>query len=312
MKNLAKIILPAVMGLLLPVNAAADCNISLTAMHAPQTENVPEATQNYLLTRLQTALSTDGVSVDAAMGQFIICGKFNHTVEDVLAGPPMQYALHTNLTLYVGDISSETVYATTSLELRGVGNSTERAYINALRTLNGNNPQIEKFISSAKSKIINYYDRNYSQILSKAERAAAKHNYDEALWIATSIPECSKGYAQASAKVNLYFQRYIDQEGIALYNKAYAVWSSAHDADAAREAFAYLVLIDPESSAYAKAQNLAAEMKKSVKDDRDFELREKYHDSVAIEKARINAAREIGVAFGKGQQPTTTNLMWLK
>lgn len=311
MNKLAKILLPAMLAAV-AAPAMADCNISLTAMHAPQTENVPEATQNYLLTRLQTALNADGVSIDPAMGQFIVCGKFNHVVEDVLAGPPKQYALHTTLTLYIGDVNSETVYASTALELRGVGNSTERAYINALRTVNGKNKQIESFIATAKRKIMAYYDQNYPQIIAKAERAAAQHNYDEALWIATSIPECCAGYAQACTVVNKYFQSYIDQQGIALYNRANAIWSSAHNAESARQAFAYLVQIDPESSAYAAAQTLAAEMKASVKDDRQFELREKYHDAVDLEQQRIKAARDVGVAYGNGQQPVTTNLNWIR
>ena len=42
------------------------------------------------------------------------------------------------------------------------------------------------------------------------------------------------------------------------------------------------------------------------------EMREKYHDQVQLEKDRISAARAIGVAFGNGQKPTTTNVMWLK
>lgn len=311
MNILGKIILPVLMMGMLPLSVSADCKILLSAINVPQSENVPAATQEYLLTRLQTSVNADGVSIDPAMGQFIICGKFNHTLEDVLAGPPKQYALHTTLTLYVGDTNSETVYASTSLDLRGVGNSTERAYINALRTVNGKNKQIESFINTAKSKIVAYYDQNYPQILAKAERAAAQHNYDEALWIATSIPECSKGYDQACSKVSDYFQRYIDQEGIILYNKANGIWSSAHTAEAAREAFGYLLMIDPESSAYDAAQTLAAEMKRTVKSDRDFELREKYHDAVDLENARIKAARDIGVAFGNGQQPTTTNVNWI-
>lgn len=74
----------------------------------------------------------------------------------------------------------------------------------------------------------------------------------------------------------------------------------------------YLAGIDPSSSAYSGAQALVKEMGKTVKSDRDFELRDKYHDKVALEKSRIEAARAVGVAFGNGQKPTTTNLMWLK
>ena len=57
---------------------------------------------------------------------------------------------------------------------------------------------------------------------------------------------------------------------------------------------------------------MMSEIKKQVRSDIDFEVRQKYNDSVETERARIEAIRAIGVAYGKGQQPTTTNLMWLR
>ena len=41
------------------------------------------------------------------------------------------------------------------------------------------------------------------------------------------------------------------------------------------------------------------------------ENREKYKDEAGLKKQRIEAARAIGVAFGNGQQPVTTNITWL-
>ena len=60
------------------------------------------------------------------------------------------------------------------------------------------------------------------------------------------------------------------------------------------------------------AGKLMKEVKSQVRSDIDFEMREKYHDQIKLEKDRIAAARAVGVAFGNGQKPTTTNLMWLR
>ena len=38
----------------------------------------------------------------------------------------------------------------------------------------------------------------------------------------------------------------------------------------------------------------------------------KYKDEIELRRALIEAARAVGVAYGNGQQPTTTNLMWLR
>ena len=41
-------------------------------------------------------------------------------------------------------------------------------------------------------------------------------------------------------------------------------------------------------------------------------MRQKYQDNIQLEKDRIKAAMAVGVAYGNHQQPTKTNLMWLK
>lgn len=292
--------------------AHAECEINLAVMEAPQTDEVPEATLSYLSTRLTQIATAEGVTTDPGMGQFFLAGKFSHVLEDVVPGPPAQTALHTMLTLYIGDVNSQTVYATTVLDLRGVGNSSQRAFINALRGLSARNSAVSGFIRKGKQKVADYYDAHYPQIFERAKRAAAMHNYDEALWNLASIPECCRGYGQAMELVDRYFQQYINQEGTRLLAAADAAWSAHPDSDGAEKALSYLLAIDPESSAYPQAQRLADEIKKSVKSDRDFELRTKYNDAVDLERRRIQAAKEVGVAFGNGQKQKTTNLMWLK
>ena len=311
MKNIVKYMGAALM-FVASFDAFADCSINLSVILAEPDENVPMPTIEYLNTRIESIVTADGISTDPGMGQFFISGKFNHIVEDIVPGPPVQTAIHTYLTLYIGDLNAKTIYASVTLELRGVGTSDQRAFINAMKGLNDRNMSVKKFISEGKTKVIDYYDKNYRQIISKARKSSSMHNYDEALWHLVMIPECCKGYNEAMAELNKTFILYINQQGTLMLDAAKAVWASCPDAHGAAEAFAYLIRIDPESSAYSEAQSLTREIKASVKSDRDFELRTKYHDSVDLERSRIQAAREVGVAFGKGQQPTTTNLMWLK
>ena len=58
--------------------------------------------------------------------------------------------------------------------------------------------------------------------------------------------------------------------------------------------------------------DLYKDIKAKMKDDWNFEMREKYKDDIALRKQAIEAARAVGVAFGEGQQPQTTNLMWMR
>lgn len=291
---------------------ANDCNIQLAVANLPAGEDVPEASVNYLDARLQNLVNEGGIVADEGVSPFFIAGKFSHIYEQELAGPPVQTALHTSLTLYIGDMNSETIYASTTLELRGVGDSEHRAFINAMKQVNKNNKQVLQFINKGRKKVLDYFDQNYNQIISKAEHAASQNRYDEAVWLLNAVPECCIGYDRTSALCEKYYVQYINRQGKIMLDKAKAAWAVSPDRNGAAEAFEYLSKIDPESSAYAGAERLLSEIKASVKSDRDFELREKYHDSVAMEKARVDAIREIGVAYGKNQQPTTTNLLWVK
>ena len=57
---------------------------------------------------------------------------------------------------------------------------------------------------------------------------------------------------------------------------------------------------------------LYKEIKGQLRADIDFETREKYRDSVKLEKQKIDAMRQVGVAYGRGQKAKTTNLMWVR
>ena len=56
---------------------------------------------------------------------------------------------------------------------------------------------------------------------------------------------------------------------------------------------------------------LANQIAKVVKANWDFENVTKYKDQISLEKARIKAARDVGVAWGNHQQPITYNVGWL-
>ncbi len=88
-------------------------------------------------------------------------------------------------------------------------------------------------------------------------------------------------------------------------------WAKSPDAEGASRAFDWLVFIEPGSSCEGEAKALYNEIKQKVTSDWDFENREKYKDEAGLKKQRIEAARAIGVAFGNGQQPVTTNITWL-
>ena len=160
--------------------------------------------------------------------------------------------------------------------------------------------------------MMKYYDTQYSNIIKEAKRLASLQQYEEALTMVLSIPLCSKGGEQATAYGLELYKKYLNRLNLYVLNQARALWAAGQDQATAYEVCALLAQIDPEASCYADAAKLLKEVKSQVRSDIDFEMREKYHDEIKLERERISAMRAVGVAFGNGQKPTTTNLMWLR
>ena len=57
--------------------------------------------------------------------------------------------------------------------------------------------------------------------------------------------------------------------------------------------------------------NVNTEIRDKVLADWQFEMK-KWQDGIDLESQRIEAMRQIGVAYGNGQQPTTYGLGWLR
>lgn len=303
-----------ILGMLLAFSAAeaaTDCDLHIRVI-TPDTEMCggAPAIGNILSTRLIRVLTADGVTADSNYGQFYISGRFDNLYKETLPGPPTQTVVRTVLTLMVADIFGNKVFDSEIFELRGVGTSQQRAYINAVNQLKADNKALVNFISRAKNKIISYFDSNYRQLLSKAKTAAARHDFDQALYFASLIPQCSAGYSEAENVMLTYYQEYINNEGKILLDKARAAFSISPDAEGAVKAYGYLQMIDTDSSAYSAAQAFAREIGKQTKTEYDFEVHKKYEDKKDIKLKQIDAARQIGVAFGNGQAPNTTNILW--
>lgn len=286
---------------------ASDCEMFIQVLPA---QGVSPEISDLICSRLERALTAAGTSASPDYGQFYVVARCNDLYKETIGSAPMQTAVHTELTLGIADVAGGTVFATRSFDLRGVGTTEQRAFINALKTINASNKALESFINDAKDKTVEYFNKNYKTFLAKAQKAADLQDYDQALYFSTLIPECSKGYAEASAATARYYQGYIDEEGAQLLNAARAAFSTCPNAEGAAKAYAFLSRINVRSSAYGPAQKYAEEIARQTKVEYDFEVHQKYEDEMSYKRAIIDAAREVGVAYGKGQKSTTTNILW--
>lgn len=291
---------------------AQDCDIHLMAIEANPDGEMPEAAGEYLFNRLCTAVTGDGISATGQYAQFFIAAKALPLYEQAVTGAPVKTALTLSLNLYIGDYWGEKVFDRMSLEIRGVGESRERAYLNAFRSLNKNNQQVANFLEKGKQRIIAYYDAEYNNIIREAQRESALRNYERALFLLGAVPVCCNGYDAVADELVKTYHEYIDYNCDRLLMRARNAWAVHPDQRGAAEAARILNQLEPDAACYGDAMDLYREIKDKMKDDWNFEMREKYKDSIELRKQTIEAARAVGVAFGEGQQPQTTNLMWMR
>lgn len=291
---------------------AQDCELQIAAMVDDQMGNIPAEASAQMETVLTRLANANGVTKDITYAQFILTAKVDVLDKHIVAGPPQQVVNNLGVTLYIADAINKQKYANTYIEVNGVGKSETKSYINALHNLKPQNADIVRFIDSAKKKILAYYDRQYPNIIKEAERKASLQQYEEAVALCTAIPICSKG-GEAAQKAGLkIYTKYRDLINQNILTQAKAVWAADQSPEAAAEVARLLAMIDPESSSYAQATTFMNDVRKQTRSDIDFEMREKYHDEVAIQKQTISAMRDVGVAYGNGQKAQTTNLMWLR
>ena len=286
-------------------------NLALAVLIDDSGEDFPSVAKQQIENRLFRLLTQNGVATTDYFSQFFITVKATPLTKDVVAGPPMKLVETIEMDFYIADYYNQLIYSTTSVTCKAVGNSDAKCYLDGLRTIDLTSPEMQKFVTDGKSKIIEYYNTQADKMMEKAVYLASQKKYDEALWIISTIPaECDKS-EQALRLGTEIFQQYTDYQCQVNLAKAKAEWASQQNADGAFLAGEYLSNIYPDAACYGAAEKLYAEIKGKVLDDWKFEMK-KWQDGVDVESQRINAWREVGVAYGRGQQPSTTNITWLR
>lgn len=291
---------------------AQECVMPISIQLDEDFSNVPSAASTMLYQSLSRVATENGLTTDSPTTPFVLTAHCDVLDKSNLPGPPIQTVYNLGITFYMADTYTQKKFGTAYVTLDGVGSGEVKSYINAFRRINANNGEIKNLINRGKKNMMNYYDTQYPNIIKEAKRLASLHNYEEALTLVLSIPVCSKGGDEASKYGLQLYTKYLDRMNLFLLNQAKALWAAGQDQQTAYDVCAMLAQIDPDAACYAEAGKMMKEVKSQVRSDIDFEMREKYHDQIKLEKDRISAARAVGVAFGNGQKPTTTNLMWLR
>ena len=285
--------------------------LPISVYAADNSENFPEGAKAMIENKLTQLLTRNGIAGLDYMGQFVLTVTTTPLDKDIIAGPPMKISEKMEMNLYIVDAYAKTIFSSTSFTVRGLGETENKCYLNAISRMPLQTPQIAQFIQEGKEKIIGYYDHEGEALIKKAQYLAKQKKYDEALFWVALIPQQSKHYDAALAAGQAIYQQYINNEcnvNLAAARQAWAAHQNANGAEAAGE---FLAKILPDAACYDDAMALYKEIKGKVLDDWKFEMKQ-YQDGVDLEKQRIEAARAVGVAYGTHQPSKEVNIDFIR
>ncbi|MCG9791163.1 hypothetical protein [Flavobacterium algicola] len=283
-------------------------NVVLTSYVSQQMDNMPAAARSMLENKLSQIVTQNGMGSSDINERFILTANIIVLSKDITpTAPPMQ-ALELGISLYIGDGIEGTKFASFSTTVKGAGENETKAYISALKTLKTNDPRYQAFIERGKSKIVEYYNSKCDFIIKDAQSLGSQSQYDEAIYKLSSVPEvCKVCYDKCIDAVAPIYKLQIDKACRVSLADATNSWNSNQNASGALEASEYLAQIDPNASCFKEAQAFSNKIAKRIfeneKKEWDFKMKE-YQDDLDLRKQTIRAARDIGIAYGKGQPKT--------
>ncbi|WP_417008396.1 hypothetical protein [Bacteroides congonensis] len=283
------------------ISAQEECDTPIAVLMAESIDGVNEMQQEYLRSKMEQLVVSQGISSDFFYTQFFLTADVVGIQKEVVPTIPASATYQCDIILKLVDRAGMKTMATLVVNVRGAGATETKAMQNAIRLINPQNKKLLDFIKGAKGKVLAYYNQHTAQIVSQAHRLGGLEKYEEAFNLLASVPECCNRYDEVTREIIAIYPKAQDRIGENYLKKARRIWTADQTGAAAGEACYWLSLIDPKSSAYSKAESLYTEIKGRVQVEVQHEMKV-YDDNVDLVKEQINAAKEIGMAYGKGQQ----------
>jgi hypothetical protein len=261
-------------------------------------------------TKITQIVSSTGIAASGYNNNFVIYPKFAIYETNVVEGGMENITvIKCELSMFIKQVDNNILFSTISKQLKGNGKSKSIALTNAISKISANDKDFQLFIETGKAKIIAYYESKCGDIIAKSEGLAKMQDYEQALGLLMSVPEEVGCYSKVLEKSIEIYKVYQNQKCINQIQEA-KVEIAANNYNSALN---ILSQIDPSTTCFKESQtlieNTATKVDQEEKKQWEFQMKE-YSDNVALQKLRINAIKEVAVAYYKSK-PTTVNYTYL-
>ena len=165
-------------------------SITLTVF-SPAVENgVSYECSKLLALKLLRLVTANGIGCLGGDPTFALVPVLSMQNKGTTATIPSKSTITYTVTLYVGNVLTGEIYESTSINMMGVGNSYEKATINAINTIE-NSREIKQMLANARTKIVNSYESNPYSIINKVNEYISRDDIDFAYLLLTSVPDAA-------------------------------------------------------------------------------------------------------------------------
>ena len=266
--------------------------------YLPDNIAIPSEAKSLLTNKLSQIASNNGMGGSQVNPRFIITANVNVGTKDIIAGPPQLIAQNLDVTLYVGDAVTNTIFSNTTITMKGVGTNENKAFIEAFKTMNPKNKDVVAFLEEGKTKIISYYSTNCDFIIKEAQTLVKQQKYDEAIYQLSLVPDvCQDCYFKCLDTLGSIYQKKIDADCKIKLNEAKSIWAEAQNPIGAEKTGDILSTINPmascQSTVSAFIKSIDAKLKADEKARWEFKMKQ-YADKIAAHEEQVRIAEEKG------------------
>lgn len=249
----------------------------------------------------------DHITLSGKNAPFIIEPSINIIDKEIMTSAPPMIAFKIELNLTFSSAYDDKVFASTSINLRGVGTSDNKAYSNAFSNIRHGSKKFEAFTAKGLEEISKHYNASCEKIIAQAENYISYDNYAAAINLLFSVPfgvePCHERTLEVLTNAYKGYQdktcsKYIDIARIAV---------SIRDFQSATNV---LVKIDPNSTCSDEMKEITAQMGEDIKEryERKWAVYENaINNKQQLEEQRIGAIKELFSSIGSNYSQRREN-----
>jgi hypothetical protein len=204
--------------------------------------------------------------------------------------------IEADISLYVKQLDSKSIFASVTKKLKGSGRTRDLALNNLVSNAKLDDESTKVFLEKAKQKAIAYYNQRCSTILAQADQMMKMNQSQEALVSLFSIPSEVECYQQSQSKAVEAFKMYQNQNCNQMLLNAKAKIANRQF----EEGLGIIGMIDPSSPCKLEALQVIQQASGQVEGDnkRKWDLLNKiFVDSAEIEKHRLDIMSQFLAAY---------------